>query len=172
MKVSQEREHSCVPHLTRPRAHNLEMAVVSSLATGGSVALPNARISSSHCSLSASSSSLDDWVELMRRLFIRNRNGENWSQTWAIEDNCQSNCLHDIHGNGLSGYLNLCLTERRQYSYPLNESAKFRSVHRGLEEECDINIPENRCIDSGHETVQVLASSSIFEEHESGENNP
>ncbi|KAH8984733.1 hypothetical protein EDB92DRAFT_1885486 [Lactarius akahatsu] len=82
------------PSSTRPRAH--KMTVVSSLATGRSVAPLNVRISSSHCSPSASSSSLDDWIKLMRRLLTRNRNEENWSQTWAIEDNCQSNCLHDI----------------------------------------------------------------------------
>jgi hypothetical protein len=67
--------------------------------------------------------------------------------------------------------LNVCLTERRLHFYPLDESAKLRSVHRGLAKECDIDILETRCIDSGHKAVQVLASSSIFEAGESRENN-
>jgi len=40
-----------------------------------------------------------------------------------------------------------------------------------LAEERDIDIPETRCIDSGYETVQILANSSIFEADESWENN-
>jgi len=40
-----------------------------------------------------------------------------------------------------------------------------------LAEERDIDIPETRSIDSGYETVQILANSSIFETGESWENN-
>jgi len=39
-----------------------------------------------------------------------------------------------------------------------------------LAEERDIDIPETRNIDSGYETVQILANSSIFEVGESREN--
>jgi hypothetical protein len=71
----------------------------------------------------------------------------------------------------MRGGLNVCFGERRLHFYPLDELAKLRSVHCGLAKECDIDIPETRCIDSGHEAVQVLASSSIFEARESRENN-
>jgi len=59
--------------------------------------------------------------------------------------------------------------ERLMHFYPVDKLAKLRSVHRGLVEECDVNIPETRCIDSGYETVQILARSSIFEKCESRE---
>ena len=53
----------------------------------------------------------------------------------------------------MCGGFNVCLTERRMHFYPLNESAKLRSVHRGLAKWCDINIPETRYIDSSQEAV-------------------
>jgi len=40
-----------------------------------------------------------------------------------------------------------------------------------LVEERDIDIPEMRSIDSSHETVQILARSSIFQVCESREDN-
>lgn len=55
-------------------------------------------------------------------------------------------------------------------NYLLDESAKLRNVHCGLAEKFDIKFLEKRRIDSGHEIVQILASSSIFEASESGEN--
>ena len=67
--------------------------------------------------------------------------------------------------------LNVGFAEYCLYSYPLDELAKMRSVHCWLVKECDINIPEMRCIDSGNEVIQVLANSSIFEARESRENN-
>ena len=70
------------------------------------------------------------------------------------------------------GALNVCFIECRLHSYPLDELAKLRSVNCRLAKECEINIPETRCVDSSHETVQVLASSSIIEVRESGKNNP
>ena len=65
----------------------------------------------------------------------------------------------------------ICLNERCLHFCPLDESAKFRGIHCGLEKECDIDILETRCIDSGHEAVQVFASSSVLEECESREDN-
>ena len=65
----------------------------------------------------------------------------------------------------MRGGLNVSLIERRLCRfYLLDESAKLRSVYRGLAEECDIHILDMRCIDSSHEVVQILASSSIFED--------
>ena len=70
----------------------------------------------------------------------------------------------------MRGSFNLCLAERRVYICPLDELAELQSVHRGLAKERDIDLAETRRIDSGHEDVQILASPSIFEVSESGEN--
>ena len=65
----------------------------------------------------------------------------------------------------MRGGLNVCLIERRLCRfYLLDESTKFRSIHRGLAKECDIHILGMICIDYSHEVVQILASSSIFED--------
>jgi hypothetical protein len=58
----------------------------------------NERTSSSQCSSPTGtlSSLHGDWVVLMPRSCTRNRNGEIWSQTCIMQDNCQSNCLHDM----------------------------------------------------------------------------
>ena len=53
---------------------------------------------------------------------------------------------------------------------PLDELAELQSIHRGLVKQCDINLANTRRIDSGHEDVQILARSSIFEVGESSEN--
>ena len=52
----------------------------------------------------------------------------------------------------MRGGLNVSLIERRLCRfYLLDESAKLRSVYRGLAEECHIHILDMRCIDSSHE---------------------
>jgi len=73
-------------------------------------------------------------------------------------------------GNSTLGGKNVCSTMRTQHFYPINESTKLRSVHRGLAKERNIDIRETKCVNFGHEIVQALASSSIFEAGESGEN--
>jgi hypothetical protein len=67
------------------------------------------------------------------------------------------------------GDFNVCLTERLLHFYSLDKPAKLRSVHRRLAKERDIDILEMRSVDSSQKAVQVLASSSIFEAGESGE---
>ena len=74
-------------------------------------------------------------------------------------------------GDGTVGGCNVSLTMGPLHSYAVDESGKMRGVHRGLAEEFDTNIPETRRIDSSHEAVQVLVSSSIFEARESRETN-
>ena len=74
-------------------------------------------------------------------------------------------------GNGVRNDLNLCSIQWGFHFSALNESTELRCVHGGLAKERDINIPEARGIDSSHEAVQVLASSSIFEARESREKN-
>ena len=62
-------------------------------------------------------------------------------------------------------------TERCRHIYPLDKLAKLRGLYGGLTKACDFNIPETWRIDSCYETVQVLASSSIFKARESRKSN-
>lgn len=79
--------------LARFKAH--KKSAIGSPANQKFLRPPNKRTSSSHCSPSRLSC-FGDPVESMRRVCTRNRNGENWSQTRVMQDNCQSNCRHDI----------------------------------------------------------------------------
>jgi len=69
------------------------------------------------------------------------------------------------------GDSNVCSTIWLLDFHPVDESTKLRSVYGGLANERNIDVPKTRSIDPGYETVQVLASSSIFEAGESRENN-
>ena len=69
------------------------------------------------------------------------------------------------------GGLNLSSADRRLHFYPLDELAKFRSVHGRLAKEYDLDIPETGCVDSSHQVIQVLAGPPIFEVCESRKDN-
>jgi hypothetical protein len=102
-----------------------------------------------------------------------------------MQDNCQSNCSHDIWTRRGEEVFELekdmemaCAvvsTSAWQFGVCVSirsiNRPEFRNVYRGLAKESDIDISETRCVDSGYETVQVLASSSIFEACENRENN-
>jgi len=62
---------------------------------------------------------------------------------------------------------NDCLMMYIVHFYPVNKSAKLRSIHHGLVEERDIDIPKTRSINLGDETVQKLAGSLILQVHKS-----
>ena len=70
----------------------------------------------------------------------------------------------------MRGGLNLCLIRRCLHFYQIDKTAEFGSVYCELVKKSDINTSETRRIDPGHQAVQVLASSSIFEACESREN--
>src|SRR6266702_527828 len=99
MKVTQDREHSYVPPPQSAGRKANKMSVACTPATRKTFALPNARISSRHCSLSISSCPRDGWTVLMPRSFTRKWKGESWLQICSMEDNCQSNCPHDIRNS-------------------------------------------------------------------------